>query len=359
MGPLPLRLGAEETLLKDEITLLPDELTKHAAFLGGSGSGKTTLALNVIEQLLLQGIPAILVDRKGDLAGYATEAFWTRGASSPERAERQARLRECLDVALFTPGHPQGRPLSIAIVPDGLSQLPEFDWQLATRHAADALAGMLDYRQSPRDKSCRTLLGQAIHQYVQLSQQSVALEPLIRFIGDKDPRLVSAAGRLDTKLFDKLADDLDRLRIDTEKTQLLGSGAEKLDMDLLLGRGTHARPGKTRLSILSTRFLGDTHSVLFWISQLLIEVTRWLNRSPSSSRHLQAVILFDEADMYLPATRQRATKQPMENLLKRARSGGLGFMLGDPEPGGLRLQVPRHHSLLVRGPRQQRTPWTR
>ncbi|KFE71043.1 AAA family ATPase [Hyalangium minutum] len=331
-GPVPLRLGAEESLLKEEISLLPDELTKHAAFLGGSGSGKTTLALNVIEQLLLQGIPAILVDRKGDLAGYATEEFWTRSASSPERAERQARLRECLDVALFTPGHPQGRPLSIAIVPEGLAQLPEFDRQLATRHAADALAGMLDYRQSPRDKSCRTLLSQAIDQYVQLSQQTVALEPLIQFIGDKDPRLVSAAGRLDTKLFDKLADDLDRLRIDTEKTQLLGgSGADKLDMDLLLGRGAHARPGKTRLSVLSTRFLGDTHSVLFWISQFLIEVTRWLNRSPSSS--LQAVILFDEADMYLPATRQPATKQPMENLLKRARSGGLGLMLATQSPG--------------------------
>lgn len=331
-GPVPLRLGAEESLLKEEISLLPDELTKHAAFLGGSGSGKTTLALNVIEQLLLQGIPAILVDRKGDLAGYATEDFWTRSVSSPERAERQARLRECLDVALFTPGHPQGRPLSIAIVPDGLAQLPEFDRQLATRHAAEALAGMLDYRQSPRDKSCRTLLSQAIDQYVQLSQQSVALEPLIRFIGDKDPRLVSAAGRLDTKLFDKLADDLDRLRIDTEKTQLLGgSGAEKLYMDLLLGRGAQARPGKTRLSILSTRFLGDTHSVLFWISQFLIEVTRWLNRSPSSA--LQAVILFDEADMYLPATRQPATKQPMENLLKRARSGGLGMMLATQSPG--------------------------
>jgi Cdc6-like AAA superfamily ATPase len=325
----PVRVGVTDSLLKESVVMVPDELTKHAAFLGGSGSGKTTVALNVVEQLLLQGIPAILIDRKGDLAGYAAEGLWARTLDGEERSERQAQLRESVDVALFTPGHPQGRPMSISIVPEGLSQLPDFERQQATRHAADALAGMLDYRQSPRDKSCRTLLSQAIDQFVQLSQETVTLDRLIRFIGDKDPRLVSAAGRLDTKLFDKVADDLDRLRIDA--TQLLGAGAEKLDVDLLLGRGAHARPGKTRLSIISTRFLGETHSVLFWVSQLLIEVSRWLNRNPSNA--LQAVLLFDEADMYLPATRQPATKQPMENLLKRARSGGLGILLATQSPG--------------------------
>ncbi len=325
----PVRIGMVDSLLKEPVIMLPDELTKHAAFLGGSGSGKTTVALNVVEQLLLQGIPAILIDRKGDLAGYAAERLWTRTLEGQERTERRDRLREAVDVALFTPGHPQGRQLSISIVPEGLSQLPDFDRQQATRHAADALAGMLDYRQSPRDKSCRTLLSQAIDQFVQLSQETVTLDRLIRFIGDKDPRLVSAAGRLDTKLFDKVADDLDRLRIDAK--QLLGDGAEKLDVDLLLGRGAYAKPGKTRLSIISTRFLGETHSVLFWVSQLLIEVSRWLNRNPSNA--LQAVLLFDEADMYLPATRQPATKQPMENLLKRARSGGLGILLATQSPG--------------------------
>ncbi|HEX8697355.1 MAG TPA: helicase HerA-like domain-containing protein, partial [Myxococcaceae bacterium] len=325
----PVRVGAMDSLSKEPVVMLPDELTKHAAFLGGSGSGKTTVALNVVEQLLLQGIPVILIDRKGDLAGYADEGLWTRSLDSQERTERQARLRESVNVALFTPGHPQGRPLSISIVPEGLSQLPDFDRQQATRHAADALAGMLDYRQSPRDKSCRTLLSQAIDQFVQLSQEAVTLDRLIRFIGDMDPRLVSAAGRLDTKLFVKVADDLDRLRIDAK--QLLGEGAEKLDVDLLLGRGAYAQPGKTRLSIISTRFLGETHSVLFWVSQLLIEVSRWLNRNPSNA--LQAVLLFDEADMYLPATRQPATKQPMENLLKRARSGGLGMLLVTQSPG--------------------------
>ncbi|HYO73052.1 MAG TPA: zonular occludens toxin domain-containing protein, partial [Archangium sp.] len=154
-------------------------------------------------------------------------------------------------------------------------------------------------------------------------------EKLVYFIDEKDPRLVNAVGKLDTKLFEKLVQDLETLRLGS--SALLGSGGEKLDMELLLGRGVHARPGKTRLSVISTKFLGDTDKVLFWVSQLLIEVSRWLGHHPSTA--LQAVLMFDEADMYLPATRQPATKQPMENLLRRARSAGLGVMLATQSPG--------------------------
>ncbi|WP_309897616.1 AAA family ATPase [Archangium sp.] len=325
----PLRIGELESLSKDVVTLVPNELMQHSAFLGGSGSGKTTLALNVVEQLLLQGIPAILVDRKGDLAGYANDAVWTRPLDDPRRSERRALLRERLDVALFTPGHPHGRPLAIPIVPDGLDSLAEFDRKQATQLAGDALGGMLAYKHSGKDKSCRTILVQAIDQLVQLSPIGVTLEKLVYFIDEKDPRLVSAVGRLDTKLFDKLVQDLETLRLNS--SDLLGSGGEKLDMDLLLGRGAHARPGKARLSVISTKFLGDNDKVLFWVSQLLIEVSRWLGRNPSTA--LQAVLMFDEADMYLPATRQPATKQPMENLLRRARSAGLGLMLATQSPG--------------------------
>jgi len=325
----PVRIGELESFSRDAVSLTPKELIQHAAFLGGSGSGKTTLALNVVEQLLLQGIPAILVDRKGDLAGYANDAVWTRPLDDPRRSERRALLRERLDVALFTPGHPHGRPLAIPIVPDGLGSLPEFDRKQATQLAGDALGGMLDYKHTGRDKACRTVLTQAIDQLVQLSPAGVTLEKLVYFIDEKDPRLVNAVGRLDTKLFEKLVQDLETLRLGS--SALLDSGGEKLDMELLLGRGAHARPGKTRLSVISTKFLGDTDKVLFWVSQLLIEVSRWLGHNPSTA--LQAVLMFDEADMYLPATRQPATKQPMENLLRRARSAGLGVMLATQSPG--------------------------
>src|SRR5438445_6781491 len=54
---------------------------------------------------------------------------------------------------------------------------------------------------------------------------------------------------------------------------------------------------------------------------------------PDVAARLQAVFLFDEADVYLPATRQPATKAPMEDLLKRARSAGVGVFLATQSPG--------------------------
>src|SRR5437763_4458680 len=95
---------------------------------------------------------------------------------------------------------------------------------------------------------------------------------------------------------------------------------------------THARPGRVRLSVISTRFLGDAAKVDFWVSQLLVAVSRWCAKSPRP--YLQAVFLFDEADAYLPAgARQPATKAPMEDLLKRARSAGVGIFLATQSPG--------------------------
>jgi DNA helicase HerA-like ATPase len=109
---------------------------------------------------------------------------------------------------------------------------------------------------------------------------------------------------------------------------------ERLDVDALLGTGPHARPGRVRLSVVSTRFLGDSAKVDFWVSQLLVAVSRWCAKSPQP--RLQAVFLFDEADVYLPAgTKQPATKAPMEDLLKRARSAGVGVFLATQSPGDL------------------------
>ena len=103
-------------------------------------------------------------------------------------------------------------------------------------------------------------------------------------------------------------------------------------MDALLGTGPHAQPGRVRLSVISTRFLGDAAKVDFWVSQLLVAVSRWCAKSPQP--YLQAVFLFDEADIYLPAgMRQPATKAPMEDLLKRARSAGVGVFLATQSPG--------------------------
>jgi hypothetical protein len=189
---------------------------------------------------------------------------------------------------------------------------------------------MLNYRQQGIDRSCRAILTQALNLLSAAPPPSgITLDTLIQLLVDQDPALVNAIGHLETKLFKKLVQDLETLKLTT--SDLLSAGGERLDMDALLGRGAGAAPGKTRLSIVATKFLGDSANILFWVSHLLLEVMRWSGRQPSSK--LQAALLFDEADIYLPAIGQPATKAPMENLLKRGRSAGLGILLATQSPG--------------------------
>ena len=118
-------VGMTTDRLAEPVAIDPAELTRHAAFLGASGSGKTTVALALVEQLLLQGIPAILVDRKGDLCSYARPGMGLRDGLDGPLGERAEQLRDGVEVALYTPRRSDGRPLSIAAVPAGLGQLPE------------------------------------------------------------------------------------------------------------------------------------------------------------------------------------------------------------------------------------------
>jgi len=300
----------------------------HAVFLGGTGSGKTTVALNIIEQLLLRGIPAILIDRKGDLCGYAKQTLFQKQASTKNLEKRKTNFNEKVEVEIYTPGNPQGKGLSISIIPEGLAKLREFERDQIARFTSEAIAGMMLYTSKAERKRI-PVLSKAISLLSVLDNtRDVTLDDLIDFIGSKDPNLVNAIGCFDDNLFKKLAEDLRYLKLNAE---IFLMGKEKLNAQNLFGLQGNIDRNKTRLSIISTKFLGSDINIQFYISQLLMEVTRWANKNPS--KKLQAVLFFDEADMYLPAQKKPSTKEPMENLLKRARSSGIGLFLASQNPG--------------------------
>ena len=308
----------------------PNEFTQHAAFLGGTGSGKTTAALHLIEQLLARDVPAVLLDRKGDLCRYADPAAWNRPLGDPAHALARQSLQAKLDVALFTPGEPTGRPLALPVVPPGFDQLPEADRERFAQYAAAALGSMIGFKSTDRDKGQRAILAKAIETLAAVPGAAITVPSLRDVIEQQDDALLNAiGGGYPDAFYATLAQRL--LTLELNNRQLL-TADEQLDVDALLGTGPHARPGRVRLSIISTRFLGDAAKVDFWVSQLLVAVSRWCAKSPQP--RLQAVFLFDEADVYLPAgTRQPATKAPMEDLLKRARSAGVGVFLATQSPG--------------------------
>ncbi len=58
----------EKSELRDELVLYEArDLTTHAVCVGMTGSGKTGLGIALLEEAAIDGVPALVVDPKGDL----------------------------------------------------------------------------------------------------------------------------------------------------------------------------------------------------------------------------------------------------------------------------------------------------
>ena len=139
---LPSAQLQDETLLYDS-----KDLTTHAVIIGMTGSGKTGLGLGILEEALVDNIPLIAIDPKGDLTnllltfpdltaqnfrpwineqeaankGQTADQFaqsqaelWEKGlAQWGQSAERIRKLRQSVDMAVYTPGSSAGLPVSV------------------------------------------------------------------------------------------------------------------------------------------------------------------------------------------------------------------------------------------------------
>jgi hypothetical protein len=333
-GSTSILAGREQGGRGKPVSLNKNVLKRHTAVLGGSGSGKTTLALSIIEQVLLRGIPVVLLDRKGDLCSYANPDVWRvqDGEQLDRRGDRE-RLSDAIDVAVYTPGRASGRPISITLLPTGIGELPEHEQQLLANMSAAALGDMLHLKNSATNQKQSGVLSVALRILGSRSRMEVTLGDLIALLEDEDPELGELTQRMDPsgRIRRDLVGQLDSLR--HRNASLFDGGGESLKMEALLGLGPHMRAGRTRLSVIYTGFLGDNENILFWVAQFLSEALRFCQRNPNDE--LQAVVMLDEADLYIPATAKPATSEPLQSLLKRARSAGLGIMLATQSPGDL------------------------
>jgi hypothetical protein len=339
------------------------DLCTHAICVGMTGSGKTGLCLALLEEAAIDGIPALIIDPKGDLgnlllafprlapedfepwvdpaeakrAGISTQEYaaktaekWKAGLAewgqSPERIQK---LRDAVDVAIYTPGSNAGLPLTVLrsfnVPPQ--STLDDNEALRETVSAAvSGLLGLVGIDTDPLQSREHILLSNIIDRAWR-EGKSLDMSALIRAI--QSPGF-DKLGVLD---LESSYPSKERYELAMQLNNLLASPGfaawmegEPLDIQRLL----HTPEGKPRLSILSIAHLSDAER-MFFVTILLSEVIAWM-RTQSGTSSLRAILYMDEVFGYFPPSANPPAKRPMLTLLKQARAFGLGVVLATQNP---------------------------
>jgi hypothetical protein len=342
----------------------PADLTTHAVVTGMTGSGKTGLCIALMEEAALQGIPAILIDPKGDLTNLllhfpdlAPQDFqpWLdpdlarRAGKSVEQAatdaalawrnglaewgighERMLALKNAAEFAIYTPGSDAGIPVSV------LSSLaaPGLDWasnrEILTERISSTVAailGLVGFDNIDPLRSREHILLSNIFQTAWSQNKSLDLTELIL--------------QIQTPPFDKLGafpvdtffPSKDRLELALQVNNILAAPTfdlwrtgQTLDVASLL----FAPDGRPRHSVFYLAHLSDSER-MFFVTILFSAVETWMRTQPGATS-LRALLYMDEIFGYLPPVAVPPSKQPLLRMLKQARAFGLGLVLATQNP---------------------------
>jgi len=335
--------------------------TTHAVCVGMTGSGKTGLLVGLLEEAAIDGIPAIVVDPKGDLANLlltfpdlSPESFrpwleeeaarrdgitldelaartartWREGLeASGQSAERIGRLRATVDMAVYTPGSRAGRPLAMlqSLDPPADGDDPEVRHERIDSLVAGllALAGI----DGEPGRSREHVLLAAIIDAMWRAGQRVDFATLIRSI--PAPPL-ERVGFLDLENFFPAGDRYQLAARLNTVAAAPGFEAWLQGEPLDVGRLLWTEGGRPRVSVISIAHLSDAQRMAF-VTLLAGQVVGWM-RSQGGTSSLKALFLMDEVFGYLPPTANPPSKTPLLTLLKQARAFGLGVVLATQNP---------------------------
>jgi len=339
------------------------DLTTHGLCVGMTGSGKTGLCISLLEEAALDGVPALVIDPKGDLgnllltfpdlapadfepwvdpeaarrdgvsvADYAAAQaeLWKTGlAKWDEDGERIRRLRAAADFRIYTPGSSAGLPVSVlssfAAPPPALAADADL---LRDRVATtvSSLLGLLGLDADPVKSRDHILLSLLLDDAWRRGQD-LDLAGLIQRV-QKPP--VEKVGVMPLETF-YAADD--RFELAMALNNLLASpgfGAWLEGEPLDVGRLLYAEDGRPRVAIFSIAHLSDAER-MFFVSLLLNQTLGWM-RGLSGSSSLRALVYMDEVFGYLPPVAEPPSKKPLLTLLKQGRAFGVGVVLATQNP---------------------------
>ena len=337
--------------------------TTHGVIVGMTGSGKTGLGIIALEEALLAGIPALIIDPKGDMGNLLltfpnlrpsdfrpwidegeasrkgespdalaadTAALWKNGLESWNiDGSRIEQLRSIADFTIYTPGSDSGVPLNIV----GSLAAPSIDWATDAETARDEIEGFVssllvlaDITADPISSREHILLSNLI----ETSWQAGRDLDLASLIGQVQSPPLRKLGVFD---LDTFFPPKDRTKLAMRLNGLIASPSfaswihgASLDPQSLL----FAPDGGPRAAIIYLQHLTDQERQ-FIVTLLLSKMVTWIRRRPGTSE-LRTLIYMDEVFGFAPPTAEPPSKKPLLTILKQARAHGVGMLLSTQNP---------------------------
>jgi hypothetical protein len=354
---------ASRTLKEDLILYDSKDLNTHAVIIGMTGSGKTGLGIGILEEALIDNIPIIAIDPKGDLPnlllnfpdlspedfrpwvnvqdalnkGLTIDEFaarqaetWRKGlADWGQEPDRIARLKATADFTVYTPGSHAGIPVSVlrSFSPPAPATLEDPDLlreQIQT--TATSLLALLGLEADPIISREHILLSN-IFETVWSEAKSLDLAGLIHTIQAPPFERI---GVMDLESFYPVKE---RFALAMRMNNLLASPGFESWLEgepLNIGQMLYTAQGKPRACIFTISHLSDSER-MFFVSMLLNEILGWMRTQPGTSS-LRAILYMDEIFGYFPPVGNPPSKTPLLTLLKQARAFGLGVVLSTQNP---------------------------
>jgi hypothetical protein len=339
------------------------DLTTHAVCIGMTGSGKTGLCLSLLEEAAIDGVPAIAIDPKGDIAnllltfpelrpddfrpwvdegeaarkGKSVEEFaastaetWRKGlAEWGQDGARIQRLRDAAEVSVYTPGSESGRPLCVLRSFTAPAAETLADTTALKERISSSVAGLLALLGIEADpiRSREHILLSAILDDAWRKGQSPDLAAVIQAV-QKPP--FDTVGVFDVESFFPAKD---RTELALRINGLLAApgfdawlAGDPLDVQKLL----YTDDGRPRISIISIAHLNDAER-MFVVTLIANEVVAWMRRQPGTTS-LRALLYMDEVFGFFPPSAMPPSKLPLLTLMKQARAFGIGVVLATQNP---------------------------
>ena len=357
----------QDRMTNDVIYYDSRDLTTHAVVLGMTGSGKTGLCINLLEEAILDNIPAIVVDPKGDITNLLLNfpdlrpedfAPWVNvddarraGVDVPQYAadvahqwreglsgwglvpDRMRWLKYAARYSIYTPGSDAGLPVSIL----ASLRAPREGWagnEEALREKINgivtALLALIGRSAQPVQDKEHVLIAN-IFEYAWQRGQDLSLEDIILQV-QRPP-----FNKLGVFPLDDYISERNRQKLAMELNNIVAApsfqswiNGDPMDIHNLL----YTKDGRPRVSIFYIAHLSESERQ-FIITLLLENMLGWM-RTLSGTTSLRALLYIDEMFGYFPPyPRNPPTKEPLLRLLKQARAFGLGMILATQNPGDL------------------------